>query len=85
LQSNFNAAENIIRAFHVTKKQLITPTIWPKAEFDVKDIICEVCGIELIITDYQNSNNICPNCKSAFNPGCSKHYHLCFQTDSSKK
>jgi uncharacterized CHY-type Zn-finger protein len=61
------------------------PTVWPKAEFDAKAILCGVCGNELSIKDYQNSDNTCPNCKSAFNPGCSKHYHLYFETDSSKK
>jgi uncharacterized CHY-type Zn-finger protein len=51
------------------------PTVWPKAEFDTKAILCGVCGTELSISDYQNSNNTCPN--------CSKHYHLYFETDES--
>lgn len=57
-------------------------SVWPKAEFDTKAILCGVCGSELSITDYQNSNNTCPTCQSAFNPGCSKHYHLYFETGS---
>lgn len=55
--------------------------VWPKAEFDTKAILCGVCGTELSISDYQKSNNTCPTCQSAFNPGCSKHYHLYFETD----
>ncbi|MFT4857470.1 MAG: putative CHY-type Zn-finger protein [Algoriphagus sp.] len=62
-----------------------SPSVWPKAEFDTKAILCGVCGTELSITDYQNSNNTCPNCKSAFNPGCSKHYHLYFETEAPRK
>ena len=57
------------------------PQVWAKSEFDSKAILCGVCGTELSITDYQNSNNTCPKCSAAFNPGCSKHYHLYFETD----
>ena len=60
------------------------PQVWPKSEFDSKAILCGVCGTELSITDYQSSNNTCPNCKAAFNPGCSKHYHLYFETEGKK-
>ena len=60
------------------------PKVWPKSEFDSKAILCGVCGTELSITDYQSSNNTCPNCKAAFNPGCSKHYHLYFETEGKK-
>ena len=55
--------------------------VWPKAEFDQKAILCGVCGNELNIKDYMDSNNTCPHCKSGFNPGCSKHYHLYFETE----
>lgn len=54
--------------------------VWPKAEFDQKAILCGVCGNELSIADYMASNNTCPTCKSGFNPGCSKHYHLYFES-----
>ncbi|MBN7816476.1 CHY zinc finger protein [Algoriphagus pacificus] len=60
------------------------PKVWPKSEFDSKAILCGVCGTELSITEYQSSNNTCPNCKAAFNPGCSKHYHLYFDTEGKK-
>ncbi len=57
------------------------PQVWPKAEFDTKAILCGVCGSELTITEYQASGNTCPKCTAAFNPGCSKHYHLYFETE----
>ncbi|WP_084421148.1 CHY zinc finger protein [Algoriphagus vanfongensis] len=56
------------------------PKVWPREEFDQKAILCGVCGTELSIADYMASNNTCPKCQSAFNPGCSKHYHLYFET-----
>ncbi|MEB2784042.1 CHY zinc finger protein [Algoriphagus persicinus] len=61
------------------------PEVWPKTEFDSKAILCGVCGTELTISDYQASGNTCPSCTAAFNPGCSKHYHLYFETDSGIK
>ncbi|RAI93944.1 CHY zinc finger protein [Algoriphagus yeomjeoni] len=61
------------------------PQVWPKAEFDTKAILCGVCGSELTIKAYQASGNTCRNCTAAFNPGCSKHYHLYFETDTPNK
>ncbi|UZD23347.1 CHY zinc finger protein [Algoriphagus halophytocola] len=58
------------------------PQVWPKSEFDSKAILCGVCGSELTIAEYQASGNTCPNCTAAFNPGCSKHYHLYFETEN---
>jgi len=60
------------------------PKVWPKAEFDTKGILCGVCGTELTINEYMGSNNTCPNCQAAFNPGCSKHYHLYFETEAGR-
>ncbi|MDI1323341.1 MAG: CHY zinc finger protein [Algoriphagus sp.] len=57
------------------------PEVWPQAEFDSKAILCGVCGTELTINEYMGSDNTCPKCQAAFNPGCSKHYHLYFETD----
>lgn len=57
------------------------PEVWPRAEFDSKAILCGVCGTELTINEYMESDNTCPKCQAAFNPGCSKHYHLYFETD----
>lgn len=55
--------------------------IWLIAELNQKAILCGVCGKELSIKDYMSSNNTCPHCSSGFNPGCSKHYHLYFETE----
>lgn len=56
--------------------------VWPKSEFDQKAILCGVCGNELSIQEYLASDNTCPHCESKFNPGCSKHYHLYFETEA---
>ncbi len=58
-----------------------TPKVWPKTEFDTNAILCGVCGSELSISEYMKCNNTCPTCSSAFNPGCSKHYHLYFEVN----
>lgn len=51
--------------------------VWEKSEYDEHAILCGVCKHELTIYEYMNSER-CPNCASAFNPGCSNHYHLYF-------
>ncbi len=58
------------------------PEVWPRAEFDTKAILCGVCGTELTINEYMGSDNTCPKCQAAFNPSCSKHYHLYFETEA---
>lgn len=60
------------------------PEVWPRAEFDSKAILCGVCGTELTINEYMESDHTCPKCQAAFNPGCSKHYHLYFETDGKR-
>jgi uncharacterized CHY-type Zn-finger protein len=54
--------------------------VWDKIEWDEKAILCGVCKTELTIMEYMNAANQCPHCNAAFNPGCSKHYHLYFKT-----
>ncbi|CAI4594667.1 BFH_collapsed_G0032900.mRNA.1.CDS.1 [Saccharomyces cerevisiae] len=59
----------------------------PLEKYDLLDdankhlIICGVCRHEMTFAEYYdyNSNLICPNCRSPFNPGCKLHYHLYFQ------
>jgi uncharacterized CHY-type Zn-finger protein len=53
--------------------------VWKKDEWDIKAVLCGVCKQELTVNEYLRSNNSCPHCNSAFNPGCSKHYHLYFE------
>lgn len=58
--------------------------VWPQSEFDEKAILCGACGKELSIKDYMASDNTCPHCAASFNPGCSNHYHLYFETKEIK-
>lgn len=53
--------------------------VWKKEEWDETAILCGVCGHEMTIREYVCSNNQCPRCNAAFNPGCSRHYHLYFE------
>ena len=52
---------------------------WQKNEWKTKAILCGMCKTELTIEEYMRSGNHCPKCKAAFNPNCSKHYHLYFE------
>ena len=71
---------NIIPAMSVMRKWLGTnPKYGEKNEFDTKAILCGICNNEMTIHEYLASNNRCPHCNSAFNPNCSKHYHLYFE------
>jgi uncharacterized CHY-type Zn-finger protein len=51
---------------------------WEISERDEKAILCGVCGHELTVQEYMDSNNTCPLCQSSFNPNCKKHYDLYF-------
>lgn len=53
--------------------------VWKADNFDEKAILCGVCGYQLKIEEYLNSDSICPNCQSGFNPNCAKHYDLYFE------
>ena len=53
--------------------------VWAKNEFDVKAILCGICYNEMTINEYLTCNNKCPFCQAAFNPNCSRHYHLYFE------
>jgi len=55
------------------------PQVWAKNERNKKAILCGVCKTELTIREYFDSADICPYCKSSFNPNCSRHYHLYFE------
>lgn len=57
--------------------------VWPRDKFDEKAVLCGVCGHELTINEYMSCESACPKCASKFNPGCSKHYHLYFETEQS--
>lgn len=53
--------------------------VWQKKDWDTKAIFCGICKTELTISEYFNANNHCPTCNAAFNPNCSRHYHLYFE------
>ena len=53
--------------------------VWPQSKFDERAILCGSCGKELTIHEYLNSDDACPSCRQAFNPGCSLHYDLYFE------
>lgn len=52
--------------------------VWPAEKAEEKAVLCGACGYELTITEYLACASSCPNCASAFNPGCSLHKHLYF-------
>lgn len=54
--------------------------VWPRDAWDEPAVLCGVCGGELTIELYMSSGNRCPNCGTAFNPGCRNHYHFYFAT-----
>jgi uncharacterized CHY-type Zn-finger protein len=58
--------------------------VWPASEFNEKAILCGVCGHELTINEYMQCRNTCPDCASAFNPGCANHYYLYFETEKQR-
>jgi uncharacterized CHY-type Zn-finger protein len=55
-----------------------SPIKWDKNEFDSPAILCGRCKKELTINEYMQSNAICPNCTSNFNPKCTNHFHFYF-------
>jgi uncharacterized CHY-type Zn-finger protein len=55
------------------------PEVWPRDEFGERAILCGECKTELPISEYLASEDQCPKCKAAFNPGCANHYDLYFQ------
>jgi len=54
--------------------------VWPTAEFSEKTILCGACGYQMTVTEYLACDSECPACGSQFNPGCSKHHHLYFES-----
>ncbi|MEM6803015.1 MAG: hypothetical protein AAF696_16540 [Bacteroidota bacterium] len=56
------------------------PPPWPKESFEsAQAILCGNCAHLMTVKTYWASNNQCPNCSHAFNPGCAKHYHHYFE------
>jgi uncharacterized CHY-type Zn-finger protein len=55
------------------------PEVWRIGERDVPAVLCGACGHQLTVNGYFNCDSACPECRSAFNPGCKGHYHLYFE------
>ena len=55
--------------------------VWSKNEFDTRAILCGICKQEMTINEYLHSNYQCPHCSAGFNPKCSNHNHLYFETE----
>ncbi|ERG87979.1 MAG: hypothetical protein J07HX5_00120 [halophilic archaeon J07HX5] len=51
---------------------------WPTDRFDESAVFCGVCRTPLSITAYLESDNACPACDAAFNPGCQDHHDRYF-------
>ncbi|MGO4536014.1 CHY zinc finger protein [Leifsonia sp. 2MCAF36] len=50
---------------------------WPLADRDREAVLCGVCGDQLTIAEYLETDS-CPRCGAAFNPGCRLHTDLYF-------
>jgi uncharacterized CHY-type Zn-finger protein len=54
---------------------------WPRECHDTGDaVLCRVCGHWMTVREYLGSGSSCPGCGAGFNPGCSLHAHLYFET-----
>jgi uncharacterized CHY-type Zn-finger protein len=51
---------------------------WPVGSRDEQAVICGVCGHQLTIVDYLDTE-ACPACTAPFNPGCKLHADFYFQ------
>ena len=52
---------------------------WPRDRFDEPAVLCGVCGTTLTARAYLDSEDTCPACGAAFNPGCRKHRDRYFE------
>jgi len=69
-----------------------THTVWPRDEWQQPAVLCGVCKSQLSVQEYVSvygsysaqcaSSTSCPHCKASWNPGCGKHLHLYFDSDS---
>ena len=52
---------------------------WPRERFDEPAVLCGACRTTLTAREYLNSDDACPACGTAFNPGCRKHRDRYFE------
>lgn len=58
---------------------------WPASAVEEPAVLCGQCGTVLSIRQYLLSSDTCPECSSAFNPGCMRHHHLYFEPTSDEE
>ncbi len=51
---------------------------WSAERFDVRALLCGVCGYEMTIREYLAAEHRCPACRAAMNPRCAEHHSLYF-------
>jgi uncharacterized CHY-type Zn-finger protein len=56
------------------------PEPWPRERFDEPAVLCGVCGATLSAQRYLDSDDACPECGAAFNPGCRRHRDRYFES-----
>ncbi|QWC18137.1 CHY zinc finger protein [Halorubrum sp. 2020YC2] len=56
---------------------------WPRDRFDEPAVLCGACGTTLTARAYLDSDDTCPACGAAFNPGCRKHRDRYFEVAGS--
>ena len=53
--------------------------VWPASVFDHRALLCGACGHRFPIEAYLDSPGTCPDCETAFNPGCVDHHGRYFE------
>jgi len=48
---------------------------------DANAVLCGSCGSVLTVAEYLDCDDRCPNCRTAFNPGCRRHYDRYFTSE----
>ncbi|WP_128477342.1 CHY zinc finger protein [Halorussus pelagicus] len=48
-------------------------------ESELSAVLCGVCGAELTPREFVDGEHRCPDCGTAFNPGCADHYERYFE------
>ncbi|MGH7011489.1 MAG: CHY zinc finger protein, partial [Caulobacteraceae bacterium] len=54
--------------------------VWPVGEWDEAAVLCGACGLQMSVREYLGCEYRCPHCRAPFNPACSGHHHLYFES-----
>ena len=52
---------------------------WARKDWDTRAVLCGVCGVQMTIREYRDSEARCPGCGAGFNPACSRHHYFYFE------